>query len=66
MDALLVYLDALLPKLSIDSTIAIVLMLFSDISHDLKKLSIRILAIKSLLPVHIRGFWKSCCCENVL
>jgi len=41
-------------------------MIFSDVSHDLQKLSIRILAIKSLLPVHVCGFWKSYYSENVL
>ena len=51
MYTLLVDLDALLPKFSVDPAIAIVLMLFSDASHDLQKLSIRILSTNSLLPV---------------
>ena len=63
---LLVDLDALLPKFSVDPAIAIVLMLFSDASHDLQKLSIRILTIKSFLPIHIRGLRKSYYRENVL
>jgi hypothetical protein len=66
MDTLLVDLDALLPKFSVDPAIAVVFVRFSDVSHDLQKFSIRILTIKSFLPVHIRGLWKSYYRENVL
>ena len=66
MDTLLIDLDALLPKLSVDPAIAIVLMLFSDALHLLDEIFVRILAVKPFLPVHIRRFWKACYCENVL
>jgi hypothetical protein len=66
MDTLLVDLDALFPKFSVDPAIAIVLMHTSDLLHHLQEFCIRIFTVKSLLPVHICGFGKTYYRENVL
>ena len=66
MDTLPVDLDSLLLQFSVDPTIAIIFMFLSDILDLPEQISIRIFTIKSLLPIHICGFWKTYCRENVL
>ena len=66
MDTLLIDLEALFPKFSMDPTIAIIFMFLSDILDLSEQISIWIFAIKALLPVHICGFWKTYYRENVL
>ena len=66
MDTLLIDLEALLPKYSMDPTIAIIFMFLSDILDLSEQISIWIFAIKALLPIHVCSFWKTNYRENVL